>query len=201
MTGGENKYFKTAKKMDCALISLLKKKPLEYITVCEICENAGVHRSTFYLHYETIGDLLEETSRYMIDDFLSYFSETTKSFDFNFSGCAIDKLNFICEEYLTPYLEYTKKNKEFFLTAVSNKQSLGFDNVYNRMFENIFDPILERFDYPEANRKYVMMYYLNGIHAINTEWLKDNCQKPISEIITIIKTCVFGLNNVLHISK
>ena len=26
---------------------------MEYITVKEICETAGVNRSTFYLHYET----------------------------------------------------------------------------------------------------------------------------------------------------
>ena len=69
----ESKYFNTAKKMNEALINLIEKKDFEYITVKEICEKAGVNRSTFYLHYETIGDLLEETTRYMLDDFLSYF--------------------------------------------------------------------------------------------------------------------------------
>lgn len=54
MTNRESKYFNTARKMDTALITLLKKKPLEYITVRELCETAGVHRSTFYLHYETM---------------------------------------------------------------------------------------------------------------------------------------------------
>ena len=48
----ESKYFSTAKKMDLALMLLLKKKPFEYITVREICEAASVNRSTFYLHYE-----------------------------------------------------------------------------------------------------------------------------------------------------
>ena len=74
MNKSESKYFNTATKMDLALISLLKKKPFDYITVSEICEEAGVNRSTFYLHYETIGDLLAETTRYLLDDFLAYFS-------------------------------------------------------------------------------------------------------------------------------
>ena len=56
MNKSESKYFNTATKMDLALISLLKKKPFEYITVSEICETAGVNRSTFYLHYENIVD-------------------------------------------------------------------------------------------------------------------------------------------------
>ena len=47
--------------MDEALLALLEKKDLPYITVKEICQQAGVNRSTFYLHYETIGDLLAES--------------------------------------------------------------------------------------------------------------------------------------------
>ena len=53
MNKAESKYFNTALRMDEALISLLRVKDLEYITVKEICEKAGVNRSTFYLHYET----------------------------------------------------------------------------------------------------------------------------------------------------
>lgn len=77
MKKSESKYFNTATKMDLALIALLKKKPFEYITVSEICQTAGVNRSTFYLHYETIGDLLNETARYLLNDFLTYFSADT----------------------------------------------------------------------------------------------------------------------------
>ena len=61
MNKSESKYFNTALRMDEALIELLEKKDLEYITVKEICQQAGVNRSTFYLHYETISDLLRET--------------------------------------------------------------------------------------------------------------------------------------------
>ncbi|MCD7769184.1 MAG: TetR/AcrR family transcriptional regulator, partial [Oscillospiraceae bacterium] len=60
MTKAESKYFNTAKRMDEAFLSLMEKKDFEYITVTEICGKAGVSRSTFYLHYETIGDLLTE---------------------------------------------------------------------------------------------------------------------------------------------
>lgn len=53
MNKNESKYFNTAVKMDEALIALLEKKEFSYITVKEICEAAGVNRSTFYLHCET----------------------------------------------------------------------------------------------------------------------------------------------------
>lgn len=60
MDKSESKYFNTALLMDEALIRLLEVKDYEYITVKEICEKAGVNRSTFYLHYETVNDLLSE---------------------------------------------------------------------------------------------------------------------------------------------
>ena len=50
MNKSESKYFNTATKMDLALISLLKKKPFDYITISEICETAGVDRPPA-LHY------------------------------------------------------------------------------------------------------------------------------------------------------
>ena len=73
MNKSESKYFNSAIKMDKAFLGLLEKKDFEYISVKEICEKASVNRSTFYLHYETIGDLLEESISYMNEEFLEYF--------------------------------------------------------------------------------------------------------------------------------
>ena len=73
MNKNESKYFNTAVKMDAALMSLLEKKDFEYITVKEVCAEAGVNRSTFYLHYENTRDLLEESIELMQKRFLSYF--------------------------------------------------------------------------------------------------------------------------------
>ena len=75
MNKSESKYFHTALRMNEALIALLEQKDLEYITVKELCHQAGVNRSTFYLHYETIADLLNETLDLINQRFLSYFPQ------------------------------------------------------------------------------------------------------------------------------
>lgn len=193
MNRSESKYFNTASKMNFALISLLKKKPLEYIAVSEICETAGVNRSTFYLHYETVGDLLEETARYLINDFQSYFSSDVKSISLCLADCNSDELLFICDKYLIPYLSYIRDHAEVFVTALRHVQTFQFEDVYKRMFAGIFDPILDRFHYPVESRKYAMMYYLNGINAIVMEWLKDGCDKSIEEVSNIISGCIYGV--------
>ena len=195
MNKSESKYFNTATKMDLALISLLKKKSFEYITVSEICETAGVNRSTFYLHYETIGDLLNETTRYLLNDFLSYFSTDAQAIAYNLENCELDELIFVGDKHLTPYLTYIKDNKEVFSTALLHNKTLGFEDVYKRMFENIFNPILDRFHYPQNDRQYVMMYYLNGINAVVNEWLKNGCDKSIKEISKIISVCIYGFKS------
>ena len=61
MNKSESKYFNTAIRMDKAFLELLEQKDFAFITVKEICKKAEVNRSTFYLHYETIDDLLSES--------------------------------------------------------------------------------------------------------------------------------------------
>lgn len=193
MNKSESKYFNTAKKMDKALITLLGEKSFEYITVSEICKKAGVNRSTFYLHYENTVDLLNESARFLLDDFVAYFNVDTKSITRKIRESALDELNFISDEYLHPYLLYIKENRLVFSTVLLHADSFGFNEIFQILYESVFNPVLERFDYPVTDRKYAMMFYLNGITAVVTEWLKDGCEKTIDEVSRIIYKCIFGL--------
>ena len=74
MNKQESKYFNTASYMDEALLDLLEKKDYDFITVKEVCQKAGVNRSTFYLHYEKMDDLLEETVSYVNNKFMDKLS-------------------------------------------------------------------------------------------------------------------------------
>lgn len=192
MDKANSRYFATARRMDLALITLLKKKTFEYITVSELCKEAGVNRTTFYLHYETLTDLLCETTQSLLDDFIAYFTKDKTNMKIDLRTCSLKELNFICDEYINPYLTYIKDNKEVFAVAMNNLNLFGFDDVYTRLFDQFLNPVLERFHYPESDRKYVMMYYLNGLTAISQQWLNDGCEKPIADIARIIRECVFG---------
>lgn len=195
MNKSESKYFNTAIRFDKALLSLLERKPFEYITVSEVCAEAGVNRSTFYLHYENTCDLLYEATKYVLDDFLSSFTGDTKNIAFNIAECDLQDLNFINKKYLYPYLNYIKKNRQVFSAFLSQPSTFRSESIFQKLFDNIFDPILSRFNYPVDERKYVMLFYLNGLTSIITEWLKDGCQKSIEEISVIIHYCIFGRDN------
>ena len=192
MNKAESKYFNTAVRFDKALLSLLEKKPFEYITISEICEEAGVNRSTFYLHYENTADLLKEATAYVLDDFASYFSVDMESITSKYANCDLQELNFINEKYLHPYLSFIKENQRLFAAVLSQPTTFDSKAIFQRLFENVFNPILDRFHYPRDEQQYVMMFYLNGITAIITEWLKEDCQKSIADISKIIYYCIFG---------
>ena len=192
MNKNESKYFNTAVKMDKALLKLLEKKDFEYISIKEICKEAGVNRSTFYLHYENTNDLLKETSDYIIDNFLSYFSVKRSKIVIDYQNSKLEDLLFITPEYLNPYLTYVKENQRIFKTCLKHLNSLNFNTMYNDMFQGIFSPLLARFNLPEKERKYVLKFYLAGITAVVTEWLNNRCEDSIEDISKIIIQCVAG---------
>ncbi len=191
MKKAESKYFNTAVKMDKALITLLAQKDFQYITVKEICQCAGVNRSTFYLHYENTRDLLEETGHYLIDRFLSYFT-TTENFQEILQAKDTDHLIFISEDYLYPYLQYFRENHNVLKHVLHLSEYFQFDTIYQRMFRYIFSPILEQFQFPDEQKDYVMRFYLSGIHAVISQWLNNDCRESNEEISRIIRKCILG---------
>lgn len=188
----ESKYFNTACLMDEALIALLAKKELEYITVKEICEKAGVHRSTFYLHYETMGDLLEESVAYVADNFREYMEKETARFPGGISELPKEELNLVTPRYLIPYLEYVKKNATLFRTAMKNPVTFRLEKTYAKMFSEIFEPVMARLDVPSHDRRFVVAYHLNGLIAIVREWLKGECAEPVEYIASLMRRCSTG---------
>ena len=190
MNKSEIKYFSTAAKMDKAFLQLLEKKDFAYITVKELCAAAGVNRSTFYLHYETMGDLLAECTQYLNEQFLAYMKHDSASFIAKLHDCPLDELYLVTPEYLTPYLSYIKENQRLFRTGLENAGTLHLNDSYAGLLRHVIMPILDRYGVPEADRGYLIAFYINGLMAIITEWLKNNCTDSIEHIAAVIQLCV-----------
>ncbi|RIP27513.1 TetR/AcrR family transcriptional regulator, partial [Staphylococcus gallinarum] len=56
----DSRILKTKRNTRKALITLLKHKKYDDISVKDICEVAGISRGTFYLHYKDKFDLVEQ---------------------------------------------------------------------------------------------------------------------------------------------
>ena len=189
MNKSESKYFNTALRMDEALIALLEEKDLEYITVKEICHQAGVNRSTFYLHYETIADLVNETLEMINQRFLSYFPQQEEEVLGNMGSRERKELVLVTREYLLPYLHFIRDNKKVYRAAFRNPGSMQAYARYGELKQHILGPILERFEIPPSHRSYYIAYYVEGIAAIIKEWLRQDCGDEVEMITDIIESC------------
>lgn len=186
----ESRYFITAQKMDEAFLALLDRKDFAYITVKEICEQAGVNRSTFYLHYETIGDLLEESIEYLNRDFHSHMNPANSVLGERLATCPEEELCFITPEYLLPYLSYIKAHRRLIRTALANTGTLRLNETYRQMFCHVFVPILTRYHVPAEEQHYMMAFYVQGLIAIVREWLKTDCSDSVEHVAAIMQHCI-----------
>ena len=185
MNKNESKYFYTATLMNLALLELLEKKDIEFITITEITQKAGVSRSTFYLHYDNIDDLLEETIEYINKEFLSSFSAKAKP-KLNSKESAF----LITDNQLIPFLDFCKKNKRI-LKLVHRKPNL-FQNekAYKKMYDTIFYPAISQFLTNETQKIYNLEFFTQGVSGIIRKWMDLDCKTAIDELVVIIKNCV-----------
>lgn len=200
MNRSESKYFHTAQLMNAALIQLLEKKEFAFITVKEICEKAGVNRSTFYLHYETVGDLLEETLENTMKEFLSRFPMSPETFVPNIPTASLNDLVLIRSEFIRPYLLFVQEHKTVYAAAYKNPNVMKTDRSFMGMSKHILKPILVRFRIPEAMQNYMIQFYVNGCAAIIREWLRKDCRDSVAEMEQVIMSCIrpeSGLQSIL----
>lgn len=190
MNKSESKYFSTAARMDKAFLELIEKKDFAYITVKEICEKAGVNRSTFYLHYETVGDLLAESAQHIIDEFVACMPHETVAFLERLPNRPLDELYLITPEYLTPYLTYIKEHRRIFKATVEQASVLRMNDAYEALNRHVLTPILNRFQVPSEDQKYIMQFHISGLMAIINEWLKEDCKDSIEHIVSVMERCI-----------
>jgi AcrR family transcriptional regulator len=186
----ESKYFATAARMDEAFLELLEQKDFAYITVKELCAKSGVNRSTFYLHYETLADLLAESAQHIIDRFVAAMPHDTQEFLEKLPERPVEELYLITPEYLVPYLTYVKEHRRVFRTTVEQASALRMTDAYEALSRHVFLPILNRFGVSAADREYLMAFYISGLMAIINRWLQADCQDSIEHIISVMQTCI-----------
>lgn len=66
---------------------------------------------------------------------------------------------------------------------------------FRNMFRHLFNPILERFSFPEEERGYILSFYIRGIIGIVTEWLNRDCAEPVEFITGLIMKCILPAGN------
>lgn len=186
MNKNESKYFNTALLMDQALLMLLEKKEYEFITVKEICEKAGVNRTTFYLHYDSIDDLLIET----IELINKRFNETFNNEILDVNNLNKEELYLIDDKYLIPYLNFINENKKIYKLIHNKPYVFKNQEVFDKLYNSLFDKILDKHGVEDNEKEYIFSFFSLGLVAVVQKWIEKDCEDDIYMIAEIMKKVI-----------
>lgn len=180
----ENRRIQMTKKLlKESVFELMEQKPLNKITIKEICENADVNRTTFYKYYgdqymlvkDAENELLKKTSEFLKS--LSSDEEKTK----------------LLEEFLT----YVRNNGDTFRILLDRNSDTDFRlRLMNVAMEKVmaekYEPRIRNED-----KKYIYCMIIMG--AINTIglWIDSKFDMPEDEMSSLMyKFVLTGLKGI-----
>ncbi len=155
-----------------------ERRPLGRITVREICEQAQVHRSTFYAHYQDVYDLVEKVeksmSRQLTETFFRKLDEHASARD-----CFTEIFRFI-REHREFYLYYLSESKN------AGVLQLAWDLIRDRLGGAQVSP--EDFGVQtEAEMTYHGLFFLMGLTAVVRQWLQGGCREKPEELYDLLR--------------
>ena len=166
------KRARTKDKLKNALIELCDEKGYYDITIWEICERAGLYRSTFYRYYDTKDEVLREIEHEYIEDTRG-LTPTVWSFHADATPEELAR----CRRELEADMEYHRAHKSICKFLLSPAGDIYF---YNKMVESISQTVKKNLQYYGAqNAKtsdYLLNFFASGFVSTIEAWLKkDDC--------------------------
>ncbi len=168
-------------------LKLLSKKPIEKISVGELCEKADINRSTFYRHYSDLYALLDVIT---YDCYKTLFQDLVDAA--GFSGSFEDS----GYAYILHVCTLSEQNKELYKLLLFGPTSTKLSQQLVNACLNLYLGAHANASYqpsPEARIHYQYMVY--GMIGIWSAWIKDDCKMPKERIAFIVKEQILGFFN------
>lgn len=158
-----------------ALLRLLKKRHISKISICELCQEAEINRTTFYRHYQTTRDVLQEIAF----DQIGMFPECSAS----------AKGTQVMKEYVTQLCEFTYDRKDMVKIFIQNDTEIDFFGIFQTISQRFLGErtILYRGKTVDHDTLCLMnAFFSSGISALISQWLMENISKTPEEIANLV---------------
>lgn len=155
-------------KLEGAFLQLIEEKPYSKITVNHIVEKAGVHRNTFYYHYQSIPTMLGEICRKMVSRMFVIYKDVQSPAD--------------C---IMPLVRFSKEHREAII-HVYNSEARAIMMEYVRQIgrfaiESYIDNVTDRTGIPRRDKELLIRFYRAGLVGVWTEWVEEGMESDSSE--------------------
>lgn len=164
------RFIKTRNAIQSAFREMICEMDYKDITIKELTARALVNRKTFYLHYKTLDDLLEELQDDIVDNFVSqkvsYSSreDIRKSIRFFF-------------EYAAGMPELNER-----LICSGSYASIG-ENINRQIMEQRKETNKFAFSADELEDNLVFAYFSTNSIILYRQWVADGKKMPVEQLI------------------
>lgn len=158
-------------------VTLLKQKPLNKITVKEICERAEINRATFYKYYADPYDLLGKMEEQLLSELQSVMQDSLKE------GPKVTLLRI---------LEKMKEDGELYIALFSEYGDTSFPmKIFRRSYKESEVIIQKEFpDLGEVQRVWVYAYIAQGCSGILNYWISHGLKESAKEVSEFISRLI-----------
>lgn len=161
--------------MEIALIKLLKKKDINKITVTELCETAGVGRSSFYRNFESMENAAVS---YVNRIYREYFEKNPVNPE------VFKKGRFLF--FLRERFRFIKEHKEVFIALHKN-------GILYNVLVKMDSKIKAQFFVADVSESDYFSAMITGFSAgVIEEWVAGGMEESEEELAEITKACLLG---------
>lgn len=162
----ERRYRRTEKMILDGLTTLLQSKSIKEISVRELSDLVDINRSTFYLHYADIYDLLEKTEERL-------FAELSNAVESDWEG-QHDPDNFF--KFLQHTFRILAENAPLCSALIGPNGDIAFLRTIEKMMRDAGMKTLRSFapkEIDEQDLQYAISFSLAGCMGLVERWLRN----------------------------
>ena len=157
----ERRVRRTRAMILAGFIQLMQQKPVKDISVRELADLVDINRSTFYLHYTDIYDLLEQTENGLMDHTSLTLQEFSDKLEQFFAILAENQP--LCRALMSPNGDIAFVRKLEKLIAEDGVKTLRL--------------LSDEKDLDAQDLNYVTSFFLSGCVGMIDLWLQAGCQQ------------------------
>lgn len=173
----DNRVKKTKESLQLALLSLLKEKTLEKITVTELCRRSEITRRTFYLHYENVPSYFAE----LVEQLLNELEQTLKK-STNHRLQTSNKL----EPQMVYLFEHVYVHREFYQFIFNKHASFAYYELFFMRIKKLVKNSVQLTNSFSPLNDFEVSYQANAIMGIILEWYYEGFQQSITDMNRIL---------------
>ena len=155
-----------------AMLALLKTKSIQEITVRELCDMAGVNRTTFYNHYDGVYEVLGEIE----ETFLMQLADE--------DGFTYGQLDL--SRHIERLCEKLQQNKDIALLLLTNNADPNFSTKLMKLHAcgSVWSETVSC--YSPAEYELLAQFVSGGACAMTCHWLESSCQQTPKQVAALL---------------